>query len=100
MGSSQEKHRHEEAIKQIDNKRELEKYIEENNLKKFIAQIEREKQMDRFKHEEAMEELSIKREETQLKYENQRKDNEEKHELEKQKISFNHDERRRKRKKR
>ena len=30
MGSSQEKHRHEEAIKQIDNKRELERYIEEN----------------------------------------------------------------------
>ena len=93
MGSSQEKHRHEEAIKQIDNKLELEKYIEKNNLQKFTAEIERAKQMDLFKHEEVMEELSIKREETQLKYENQRKDNEEKHEIEKQKISYNQNER-------
>ena len=39
MGSSQEKHRHEEAIKQIDNKRELERYIEENNLKKLLPKL-------------------------------------------------------------
>ena len=39
MGSSQEEHRHEEAIKQIDNKHELEKYIEENNLKKLLPKL-------------------------------------------------------------
>ena len=93
MGNSAEENRHEEAMKQINNKRELEIYIEKNNLQKFIAQSEREKKMDLFKHEEVMEELSIKREDMQLKYENQRKDNEEKHEIEKQKISYNHNER-------
>ena len=39
MGSSAEKHRHEEAIKQIDNKHDLEKYIEQNNLQKFLRKL-------------------------------------------------------------
>ena len=99
MGNSEEKHRHEINLKTLKNieddnkrKRETERYIEENNLKIHMKEIDRFMKQDEYKHEEEIENLSIKREEMQTSLENKRKADEEMHEREKEKIEKLHEE--------
>lgn len=100
MGNSEETNRHTEAMQRINNqdssdrrKYELQRYIEQNNLQKYIKEIERKAKVDLYQHEENMENLSIKREEMQNKYANERENNQYRHEEEKNRIENNHSDR-------
>ena len=93
MGSSQEKHRHEEAIKEIDNEKELKMYIEKNHLQEHIAEIERLKKCDLYKHEENMEQKRIDYDDMLNKNANEKLRIERDSENRAKELTYNHEER-------
>ena len=104
LGNENERRRiesqHEEEmarIKAMDNENErkaaLQRFIEENNLKIKLEEIERSVKKDRMEHEERMEDLSIKREDMIEMRKNERSKDEEKHIRKLQKINDRHQER-------
>ena len=93
MGNKEEEHKYECQIKTLKNqddanKRnvELQKYINDNNLKMYQAEIERLMQLDKQQFDLALEEFEFKIMAKKMELENQRKDDSEKNENEKLKI--------------
>ncbi len=68
-----------------ERKREIERFAEENKLKKYMKEIERAMKKDQMEHEEKIENLSIKSDDMQRRNNNERKMDEERHQNEKNK---------------
>ena len=98
MGNSEEENRHKEKIDMINaisedwkKKRQIEEYIEKNNLEKYRAEINLRMTQIRNTHEEKIEELNNKHEEEMQRLNNQRKNDSEKNENNKLQMIKNHE---------
>lgn len=73
-----------------ERKREIERFVEENKLKKYMKEIKRGMKRDQIEHEEKMEDLSIKRDDMQRRNNKERRREEKRHQRETKQIENNY----------